>query len=71
MQPRDSHTATAFSLAPGLTDVTMFGGCHKYKPGVKDNKQPKLAETTVLQFGEFMTSTALVAVCAVVTHHVH
>ena len=47
MQPRDLHTATAFSLAPGLTEVAMFGGSPKRVPG-----QPRIAETTVLQFGE-------------------
>ena len=46
----------------------MFGGCPKEVPG-EDDKQPKLAETTVLQFGESMTSTALlIAVCPVVVH---
>ena len=46
----------------------MFGGCTNTVPG-GDGEQPKLAETTMLQFGESMTSSALlVAVHAVVVH---
>ena len=51
-QPREFHTATAFSLGPGRTQVTMFGGCPKWERGKSDDVQPKLAETTVLEFGE-------------------
>ena len=66
MQPRCFHTATAISLAPDLTEVTMFGGCPKIVPGATYHELSKLAETAVLQFGESMTSTALlIAVRAV------
>ena len=51
VQPRCRHTATAFNLSTGCVEVTMFGGCPKRVPGGGD-KQPKLAETTVLQLGE-------------------
>ena len=51
-QPRMWHTVTAFSLMPGQTQVTMFGGCLKCDMGKSDDAQPKLAETTVLEFGE-------------------
>ena len=51
-QPRLLHTVTAFSLGPGRTQVTMFGGCPKWEGGKSDNAQPKLAETSVLEFGE-------------------
>ena len=51
-QPRMWHTVTAFSLGPGRTQVTMFGGCLKCDMGKSDDAQPKLAETTVLEFGE-------------------
>ena len=51
-QPRMWHTVTAFSLWPGRTQVTMYGGCPKWEWGKSDDTQPKLAETTVLEFGE-------------------
>lgn len=51
-QPRRGHTTTAFSLSPGLTEVTMFGGSPELSSG-KDVTQPKLAETTILQFSEY------------------
>ena len=47
LQPRWGHSATAVSLGPGLTEVTIFGGYYR-KP---------LANTTVLRFGESMTSS--------------
>ena len=51
-QPRMEHTVTAFSLGPGRTQVTMFGGCPKWEWGKPLDAQLKLAETTVLEFGE-------------------
>ena len=51
-QPRMLHTVTAFSLGPGRTQVTMFGGCPKWEMGKSLDALPKLAETTVLEFGE-------------------
>ena len=30
----------------------MFGGCPKFELGEADSKQPKIAETTVLQLGK-------------------
>ena len=51
-KPRWGHTATAFSLGPGRTQVTMFGGCPKWEMGKSDDTQSKLSETTVLDFGE-------------------
>ena len=52
VQPRMWHTVTAFGLRPGWTQVTMFGGCPKWEGGKSSDAQPKLAETTVLEFGE-------------------
>jgi len=46
------HTVTAFGLGPGRTQVTMFGGCPKWEVEKSHDAQPKLAETTVLEFGE-------------------
>jgi len=51
-QPRMYHTVTSFSLGTGWTQVTMFGGCPKLERGKSDDAQQKLAETTVLDFGE-------------------
>ena len=51
-QSRMCHTATALSLGPGWTQVTMFGGCPKWEWGKSLDAQQKLAKTTVLEFGE-------------------
>ena len=56
MQPRWWHTIAAFSLTPGLTEVTMFGGCPKYNPDAPDDQQPKIAETTILRLGEHLVT---------------
>ena len=53
LQSRYDHSATAFSLSPGLTEVTIFGGC----PNVPSNPYvdlPQIAKTTVLRFGELL-----------------
>ena len=42
LQSRNSHSATAFSFSPGLTEVILFGGY---------NGESCIAETTVLRFG--------------------
>ena len=42
LQSRRSHSATAFSLSPGLTEVILFGGW---------SGQSLIAKTTVLRFG--------------------
>ena len=51
-QPRMYHTVTVFSLGPGRTQVTMFGGCPKLEGVKPDDALLKVAETTVLEFGE-------------------
>ena len=51
LKPRAGHSLTAFSLGPGLTEVTMFGGTAEPWT-ISDEKQPKLADTTLLQFSE-------------------
>ena len=61
-QPRIWHTATALSLGPGRTRVTMFGGSPKFEKGKTDDTQQKVAKTTVLEFGEqnaYMTLASL------------
>ena len=51
-QPRLRHTVTALSLGPGQTQVTMFGGCPKWKWGKSEFVQQQLAKTTVLVFAQ-------------------
>ena len=53
------HTATALSLGPGRTQVTMFGGCSKWERGESEDSQQKLAKTTVLDFGEQNTHNSI------------
>lgn len=51
LKARYSHSATAFTLAPGLTDVILFGGCSQLSS--KDNANySEMADTTVLRFIE-------------------
>ena len=54
-QPRVWHTATAMSLEPEWTQVTMFGGCLKWERGKSADALPKLAKSTVLEFGKHNT----------------
>ena len=51
LKARYGHSLTASSLGPGLTVVTVFGGSGELFAGSSD-KQPKLADTTLLQFSE-------------------
>ena len=44
LQPRDSHSATAFTLSQGITEVIIFGG--------EGSDLHELSATTVLRFGE-------------------
>ena len=53
------HTATALSLGPGQTQVTMFGGCPKWERGKSLDAVQKLAKTTVLDFGEQNTHNSI------------
>ena len=53
LQSRCYHSATAFSLSPGLTEVTIFGGCPNAPSNAEsDADLPQIANTTVLRFGE-------------------
>ena len=61
-----SFPYTAFSLGPGLTEVTVFGGTAEPLTG-SDEIQPKLADTTLLQFSELLnvyTSTITCILCS-------
>ena len=53
LQSRFCHSATAFSLSPGLTEVTIFGGCPNWPSNYKSDADfLQIANTTVLRFGE-------------------
>ena len=54
LQPRWGHSITAFSLVDGIAEVTMFGGGTTTLLG-EDEKQSKLANTTLLQFCKYMS----------------
>lgn len=60
LQARYLHSATAFSLTPGLIDIVIFGGCNEL-PTVakKDCDYSKTASTTVLRFGKKHCNYAL------------
>ena len=65
MKARWCHSLTTFSLGPGLTVVTVFGGTDKPPIGSAET-QPKLADTTLLQFSKCTsanTCTVQVSVC--------
>ena len=49
LKPRWGHSITAFFLTDGETEVTLFGGTSDPQ-AVSDEKQSKLADTTLLQF---------------------
>ena len=48
---RWGHSLTAVSLGPGLTEVVEFGGSPDPMTG-SDETQPKMADTTLLEFSE-------------------
>ena len=52
MVSRSRHSVTAISLAPGLIEVTVFGGCPQYDPGRYADEETKLAATAILNFGK-------------------
>ena len=50
-QPRWGHTVTSFRLDEETVHTTTFGGCPEYDNKSEDDL-PKLADTTVMEFGE-------------------
>ena len=50
-QLRWGHTVTAFKLDDNRVHATTFGGCPDYDPNGSDDDS-KLADTTVMDFGE-------------------
>ena len=51
-QPRWGHTLTSCMKGESRVHMTTFGGCPLYDLQVSDDALPKLADTTVLEFGE-------------------
>ena len=51
LKARCAHSLIAISLGPGLTEVVEFGGCPEPVTGSAET-QPKMADTTLLQFSE-------------------
>ena len=48
--PRQAHSATAINFAPGLIEVTLFGGCSERRPYKSDETQSKMSDTAVWIF---------------------
>ena len=56
LQSRFWHSAAAFHLSPGMTEVTIFGGCPEWPSNCKsDADLSQIADTTVLRFGEYIS----------------
>ena len=54
LQSRFYHSAAAFRLSPGMTEVTIFGGCPEWSTKYKsDTDFSQIANTTMLRFGEY------------------
>ena len=53
--PRTSHAATSTTLSSGYEEVTIFGGCVGPAFGVSIHDIPKLANTTVITFGKYIS----------------
>ena len=51
-QPRWGHTVTSFRLDEETVHTTTFGGCPEWDSNRSYDDDPKLADTTVMEFGE-------------------
>ena len=51
-QPRHGHTLTSCRMEESRVHATTFGGCPHYDCNTSVDDLPKLADTTVLEFGE-------------------
>ena len=52
LSTRRDHSITAISLAPGLIEVTMFGGVPSFVPGQHASEVQSIAATTIIMFSE-------------------
>ena len=69
--PRWGHTVTACRMCPGRVHATTFGGCPYFVHGQLDVARPKIAETTVMEFGEQNTLCILYCIVCSLTHCIH
>ena len=53
IQPRCGHTLTACSVCPDRIHTTTFGGIPEGQTGKPADAKERLAETTVMEFGEW------------------
>ena len=51
-QPRWGHTLTACRMNKSQIHATTFGGCPSFDPNRSHDDDPKLADTTILEFGK-------------------
>ena len=51
-QPRYGHTVTSYQVDERRIHTTTFGGCPDFVSGRLLDDDPKLADTTVMEFGE-------------------
>ena len=68
-KPRWGHSLTAISLGPGLTEVIEFGGSSDPLTGSNDT-QPKIADTTLLQFSELQSIIHNVQLFNCIIHYI-
>ena len=67
LQSRFDHTAAAFILSPGVTEVTIFGGCPEWPNNYRSAADlSQIAITTVLRFGEYTSCVCIVSCSQVV-----
>ena len=60
LQSRFYHSAAAFRRGPGMTEVTIFGGCPDWASNYKSGADLSLiANTTVLRFGEYSSCVCI------------
>ena len=59
---------TAISLAPGLIEVTVFGGSPLFVPKQHASEAQSIAASTVLTFGEFSKSHVVIIQYIIVRH---
>ena len=64
LKARAAHTLTAFSIGPQLTEVIEFGGTPQKHAG-SDEKQLKMADTTLLQFSECIRNCIVFTYCII------
>ena len=50
--PRHGHTVTSYQVGDNNIHATTFGGCPDLDLSRSADDEPKLADTTVMEFGE-------------------